>query len=417
MRRLAGRRATQAPVHVKRRPVHRLLSQPWQTAALSIGADRYHGQHRTSHAVSPVIGITVIGDVLRPDGGGRPGGVDRSTVWLFDAIKRQLRLVCGLPVDVVTANGIPALRTWLGRRAQESAHRQWAACFDRLPEAVEPYDILAPRLRDRFCVGYEMPPWLHQVLRALDVPHIDLRLHPVRFLDDLLFAVRASDPATQAALLAMAEPEANVNVTAGLLEAMCHMISEATVPPDTLIVVGQRPLDSSQIVAGAFFDAVPRAAEIHAICERYTAVVLKPHPLEPMHGLLEVAAGAANVAGVVGDNLYRLLSLPQIAAVLTVNSSVAYEAPYFGKRVHNLAPLPVRIGWRGANERPELYASLNDRVLSVDFWRAVLAPHTPVSAPDGALLPAKPNRLRIALDSFWNFQEVDTDRVPGRPAG
>jgi hypothetical protein len=27
-------------------------------------------------------------------------------------------------------------------------------------------------------------------------------------------------------------------------------------------------------------------------------------------------------------------------------------------------------------------------------------------------LPPKPNRLRIALDSFWNYQQIDTDRVP-----
>ena len=118
----------------------------------------------------------------------------------------------------------------------------------------------------------------------------------------------------------------------------------------------------------------------------------------------------------VRDNLYRLMSLPQVAAVLTVNSSVAYEAPYFGKRVHTLAPLPLRIGWRGAVDQPGLYASLDDQVLSVDFWRLALAPHTPVSAADGVRLPPKPNRLRIALDSFWNFQEIDTDRIPRRPA-
>jgi hypothetical protein len=27
-------------------------------------------------------------------------------------------------------------------------------------------------------------------------------------------------------------------------------------------------------------------------------------------------------------------------------------------------------------------------------------------------LRPKPNRLRIALDSFWNYQEIDTDRIP-----
>jgi hypothetical protein len=367
-------------------------------------------------ALPMIQGITMIGDVMRPDGRGQPGGVDRATVWLFDAIKRQAAIACGLSIDVVTANGIPALRTWLdAMRPPSAAHRYWARCYEDLPPTAERDAILVRRLRHRFCVGYELPPWLHKLLISIEVPYIDLRLHPVRFLDDLLFAARASHPATRTGLLAMAESEAEVIVTAGLREAMCHLISEAAVPPDTLIVVGQRPLDCSQIVDGAFYDALPRAAEIHAICARYAAVLLKPHPLEPEHSLLEITAGAPNVAGVVRDNIYRLLSLPEIAAVLTVNSSIAYEAPYFGKRLHTLAPLPIRLGWRGAVDEPNLYASLNDRVLSIDFWRYVLAPHMPVSEPDGMRLPPKPNRLRIALDSFWNFQEIDTDRIPGRP--
>lgn len=359
-------------------------------------------------------GVTVIGDVIRPDGRGQPGGVDRTTVWLFDAIKRQVNLAGGLPIEVITADGTPALRTWLDtRRSPEVAHQYWAGAYNALPQSADPEAILVPRLQHRFCIGYELPPWLQKLLQTIDVPYIDLRLHPVRFLDDLLFAVRASEPATQTSLLAMAETESEVIVTAGLREAMCHMISKATVPSDTLIVVGQRPLDCSQIIDGTFYDALPHATEIHAICARYAAVLLKPHPLEPSHSLLEIAAGAPNVAGVVRDNTYRLMSLPQITAVLTVNSSIAFEAPYFGKRVHTLAPLPIRLGWRGTADAPNLYASLNDCVLSVDFWRQVLAPHTSVSKPDGMRLPPKSNRLRIALDSFWNFQEIDTDRIPG----
>jgi hypothetical protein len=372
---------------------------------------------RTTRVPSTTIqGVTVIGDVMRPDGSGRPGGVDRPTVWMFDAIKRQVHLACGLPIDVLTANGLPALRAWFdATRSPSTAHRHWASSYERLSTSGDPGDILIPRLLGRFCIGYELPPWLRHLLHSLDVPHIDLRLHPVRFMDDLLFAARASHPATQAALLEMAEPETAVIATAGLREAMCHMISEATVPPGTLIVIGQRPLDCSQIIDGAFFNALPRAAEIRSICERHASVLLKPHPLEPDHSLLQVAAGASNVVGVSHDNLYRLMSLPQIAAILTVNSSAAYEAPYFNKQVHTLAPLPLRLGWRGAADNAGLYASLDDRVVSVDFWRQVLSPHTPVSATDGVLLPPKPNRLRIALDSFWNFQEIDSDRIPGRP--
>jgi len=58
------------------------------------------------------------------------------------------------------------------------------------------------------------------------------------------------------------------------------------------------------------------------------------------------------------------------------------------------------------------HASLDDIVLTPDFWRFVLGPHMEVTQPDGMRLRPKPNRLRIGLDSFWNYQEIDTDRVP-----
>ena len=196
---------------------------------------------------------------------------------------------------------------------------------------------------------------------------------------------------------------------------MCQFISKSRVPDNTLLVAGQRRFNSTQIVDGAFFNSEPLAADIHAICARYAAVVLKPHPLDRHHSLLAVASGApARILGVIDDNVYRMMAMPQISAVLTVNSGLAHEAPYFGKRVHTLAPLSIRSAWRGAEADTQSHASLDDVVLTPDFWRTVLAPHAPVTAADGMRLPPKPNRLRIALDSFWNYQQIDTDRIAAR---
>jgi hypothetical protein len=359
-----------------------------------------------------ILGAVVVGDVLRPDGSGRPGGTDRPTLWLWNAIKRQIYLASGLPSEALTS---VALTGWVeGLRPQAEADAYWASAHDRLPSP----DRILERLHQQFCIGYEMPPWLVQLLNQHALPYIDLRIHPVRFLDDLLFAARASVPETQAALLPMTVQESEVFATAGLREAMCRFISEARVPDNTLLVVGQRRFDSTQIVDGTFFDAVPRVAEIHAICARYPAVVLKPHPLDRHHSLLEVAATApSHVIGVIEDNVYRMLSLPQISAVLTVNSGIAQEAPYFGKHVHAMAPLAIRPVWRGGAAEAGSHASLDDVVLTPDFWRVVLAPHGRVSAADGMRLRPKPNRLRIALDSFWNYQEIDTDRIPRATCG
>jgi hypothetical protein len=365
-------------------------------------------------------GATIIGDFLRPDGQGRPGGVDRPVAWLWNALKRQIARASGLPVSLLTPTASADLAGWIASlRSPGEADALWAACHDDISSRTDWADpiatlILRP-LRGQFVVGYEMPPYLARLLDLHAIPYIDVRLHPVRFMDDLLFAVRASHGPTREALSALAVHENDVLVTAGLREAMCQLISDAAVPADTLIVIGQRPHDSSQIVHGRFFDAMEYRDEIASICARHRAVLLKPHPHEREHSLLTVVAGIApNVLGVVDDNLYRLLAMPEISSVLTVSSSAGIEASYFAKRVYALAETNLEPRWRGDEMTRETHASLDDVVLSVDFWRRVLAPHAAVSALDGARLPPKPNRLRIALDSFWNFNEIDTDRLPVR---
>ncbi len=116
------------------------------------------------------------GDLIGPDGRGQPGGVDRATVWLFDAIKRQVNLACGLPIDVISANGSPALRTWLDSlRAPDAAHRFWAGAYDALPPSTVSGNAWLPAQR-RFCIGYELPPLAQKLLQDIDVPYIDLRL-------------------------------------------------------------------------------------------------------------------------------------------------------------------------------------------------------------------------------------------------
>jgi hypothetical protein len=278
--------------------------------------------------------VTVIGDLRRPDGHGNPGGVDRPTIWLYNAIKRQVALATGLSVSVLSTCQLPAFAAALtAERPLERAALHWAAGFQSLSERSAFDRHVMPRLQRQFCIGYELPPYLVAIFEAAAIPYIDVRIHPIRFLDDLLFAVRGCDVDTRSELLRIAVAESEVIVTAGLREAMCQMITHTRLPDNTMLVLGQRPMDATQIIAGRFYDAAEQVNEIAALCHSYRAVLLKPHPLEHGHSLLIVVAGVArNIIGVTDDNLYRLLSLPQVTAVLTVNSSAGYEAPYFGVR-------------------------------------------------------------------------------------
>jgi hypothetical protein len=180
------------------------------------------------------------------------GGGDRSiqgdATQLVGEAAQTMQNSAGGTSNVATAD-LPELRGRIETlRPPQAADAYWASIFGGLPASGPLASLVIERLHRRFCVGYELPPWLVRVLHDGLVPYLDLRLHPLRFLDDVMFAARTSCGDTHAAMFSMAVNEAEVIATAGLREAMCRFISEARVPDDTLLVVGQRPFDSSQIV-------------------------------------------------------------------------------------------------------------------------------------------------------------------------
>ena len=139
---------------------------------------RSHSARKLRHP-KVIEAVAVVGDLLRPDGRGRPGGVDRPTLWLFNAIKRQLYLAAGLPVEPLITAGLPELRGCIeALRPAEAADAHWASIYAALPASDPLASLVIERLRRRFCVGYELPPWLVQLLDDALVPYLDLRLHP-----------------------------------------------------------------------------------------------------------------------------------------------------------------------------------------------------------------------------------------------
>jgi hypothetical protein len=108
-------------------------------------------------------------------------------------------------------------------------------------------------------------------------------------------------------------------------------------------------------------------------------------------------------------NIYVLLAQPSLQQVLAVSSSVAAEAPFFGKRGVFLHGSPFRIPPTREAMGPGSHASLVEGFMEADFWRDLLAPLLPVTPADGRRVALPPNTLRTALRQFWGFNEVSTD--------
>ena len=70
---------------------------------------------------------------------------------------------------------------------------------------------------DTLVVGYELSHMTRAAFQQLSVPWIDIWLHPVRFADDILFAMRASDQRIQSRLEQFAVSAETISAQADLL--------------------------------------------------------------------------------------------------------------------------------------------------------------------------------------------------------
>ena len=90
----------------------------------------------------------------------------------------------------MTAAITSPLHQWIELlRAPVDANSYWASIHANMPWSAPLEQHVLERLRRRFCVGYEMPPWLVHLLDEQAIPYVDIRLHPVRFMDDLMFVL------------------------------------------------------------------------------------------------------------------------------------------------------------------------------------------------------------------------------------
>ena len=370
---------------------------------------------RSTLKVSSLHGVTVLGDVLRPNPEGMPGGVDGQIGWLHLVLRHTVQAACGLAPKLLSPSSCPTLHGLItAERSPAAAPSYWAARHGRMLPRSPIRDLLEEQLTGQFCIGYELPPYLVRLLDTLRVPYIDLRVHPVRFLDDLLFAARPSSARMDATLADWAVPRSVALNSAGLHEAAARLRPRLACGPGALLVLGQRPTDATQIAGDGFFDAAAIREKLRRLCPPETTIVLKDHPSGERHSLVTEVLTVRPDARFTDTPIYQLLPDPAIGRVLTVNSSVAYEAPFFDKPVTNLLPLPVQLAWQGDPLKRGMHATIGDGFLNTDFWRGLLAPYTPVTAADGYRLARKHNRLRVALGEFWGFTDA-TEPATGTP--
>ncbi|OWK40181.1 hypothetical protein FRUB_05100 [Fimbriiglobus ruber] len=359
-----------------------------------------------------IASIVVAGDCLRPRSDGSLGIYNDQIKWLHRLIGRQVYLACGLKPRVLLLDcdtGIDAARFYL-RHDLADRVAGWTKIYEGTHLFQELVDAYEPFVRKSLVVGFELPLYLQKILEHLGVPYLDLWIHPVRFLSDLIFGLRASDGSMNETVGRYAISEDDVWMTAGLRRAGAACGPRCQLEPNTTLVLGQERFDKSQIRDGGFIDARSYTAEVSRMVDSSRGPwLIKPHPVTDDHGLMTLVRELVPGARTIRDNVYYLLSQDEITRAVAINSSSAIEARYFDKESILLAPPVIDATFRGDRPRERGYWSVDHRILEVDFWRNVLSALLPTTPLDGHTHTPRPNQFRISLRAFWGFQQIDTD--------
>ncbi len=366
--------------------------------------------------VQPIRRVVFTGDFLRPSNAAIRPTQHHNIRWLHNLVGGQVAMATGLPQSVVSWGAASVADGRLTQADVKTIYadfgmpidiQSWAAIYglDQLPSRFEA--LLDHFFSDSLVIGFELPPYLTHYLERRGIPYVCGTIHPVRFLDDIFLGIRSNVPALQQTLFDQRIDEAYIHAMAGVQRASAARAFQEPLPENSALFLMQTWYDQSQLRNGRFIDIAEFLDQIADLAKRHTTFLVKEHPLAPNPGTVLLRARIPNLRMVTG-NVYGYLSLPEIRTIGTVSSSVGVEAGYFGVKAEFLLGSPVKRRLK-AEDPADGYSGILDAFLAPDFWRRLLAPLTEVTAPDGIAVPFKPNRLRTAMRSFWNFNEIDTD--------
>lgn len=277
-----------------------------------------------------------------------------------------------------------------------------AACVDRLKP-----------LQGTLVIGYELPGVMLSAFDRLGIAYIDVALHPIRFMPDLVFAFRSNVGEFQAWFERFRLNDDSFRTVAEEIRAKATWMQRHSprLIPGTALILGQVSNDRAMVLEnGEFASLNHHLQRLHSLCAEHSEVLFKPHPYEqtaPQHATLLQALPTLKPTR---ENLYLLLSQPELVKVVALNSSGLIEARAFGVASENLIPYLYDFGAGGSVSAGTQLASipLSSIWLQPAFWRALFSgsdPHVSLVELKDQFLQA--NRLRKSLNADWGWGEID----------
>ncbi|MBV8871238.1 MAG: hypothetical protein JO014_00710 [Metakosakonia sp.] len=263
---------------------------------------------------------------------------------------------------------------------------------------------------DDLIVGYELSEQTRNILTRANVRYIDIWLHPVRFLDDVLFGFSSNNKEVFRRLDNFYYPTETYwlyadRLRVGAFKGWKRVIDNIKIKPNSVLFVGQTLEDKAVCRDGKMLNLLDFKREFEQLGSEYSKVYYSRHPYlknDDQHIIKYVES--CNFASVIDEPTYYLLSHPNISKVVTISSSVATEAKYFDKEVEFFYQ-PI------FNESSHFsirnYIPIFHDFMTSYFWSVILSPIIETRSCAKIEFLNKKDKIRDMLGFYWSYKQID----------
>lgn len=261
-----------------------------------------------------------------------------------------------LDIEILKSSASLSMVPYKNRRIN-ATWNNWAKLFYSHPEHAELqyYEFIS---KYTLVIGFELSPFFIFILRHFDVPFINIRISPIRFMEERLFTISSDISVFDERLRSLEVNQDFLKQQSNRVIAKHLKNDLLQFSKDTIIIAGQTNNDRVLINKDGTFDSLSDYQDYLAeFVKDYEEVIYKPHPLAekskaPIPGIKIFEGG-----------FYRICSQPAVKTVLSLSSSTSIEANYFeciGHQIMSERYKKLMNGWQIVN-------NLDDE----DFWNYI----------------------------------------------
>lgn len=263
--------------------------------------------------------------------------------------------------------------------------------------------------RGTFFIGAELGSDLRKWMTDAGYVYVNFWYHPYKLLDDIFFLVASNDPKIYGKLLTFRIPYEKLRFYSryyATQTAFRGLLDSIPIKDNCCLFIGQTFRDKSVQCGSRFLTIVDFREKVAELAKEFSKIYYIPHPCaEPNPVIDDFIRKNSFIELLEGIPTYHLLSSPKVAKVVSLSSSVVYEAGTFGKQAEYLYKPLFDID--GAFSL-DAFASIYEHYFAPSFWRSIFgaAPTEDENNFQDVLMDVGLGKVRHLVDAPWGFKHL-----------